>query len=78
MIALNLEIKHFVLLNTINPGKKGEKMKLTKEDMGNLFDLYFLLCDNEEFIENLKLNRMDEWWEKFFIKLDEEVIQKRK
>jgi len=53
-------------------------MKLTKEDMGNLFDLYFLLCDNEEFIENLKLNRMDEWWEKFFIKLDEEVIQKRK
>jgi hypothetical protein len=52
------------------------RMKLTKEDLGNLFDIYYMLSDNEEFIETLKLNKIDKWWQDLFNRVDEIVIER--
>jgi len=47
-------------------------IKLTKEDMHNLYDL--LMMVNWMDYKNLKLNKMDNWLEKFYFKIEKQVI----
>ena len=47
-------------------------LKLTKEDMHNLYDLMMMV--NWVDYKTLELNKMDEWFEKFYYKLEKLVI----
>ena len=58
--------------------EEASKFKLTGEDLGNLFDLHFMVDTPEEvhqdFFGTLKLNNMDKWFKDFFGRIQKIVI----
>ena len=59
-------------------GIEAEKFRLTAEDLGNLFDLFFMVDTPKEiqqdFKGTLKLNKMDKWFYDFHRRVEEIVI----
>ena len=49
-----------------------DKFKLTPEDLHNLYDLFYIV--NWMDYNDLKLNKMDKWFEGFFTRVEEVVI----
>ena len=58
--------------------EEASKFKLTAEDLGNLFDLQFMIDTpkevHQDFWRTLKLNKMDKWFKDFFLKIEKIVI----
>ena len=52
--------------------EEGSKFKLTGDDLSNLFDLHFIIC--EECKETLKINKMDKWFKDFFHSIEYIVV----
>lgn len=55
-----------------------KKFRLTVEDIGNLFDLFFMIDNppemNIDFRKTLNLNKMDKWFYNFHSRIEEIVI----
>lgn len=49
------------------------KDKITGKDLNNLYDLFYLI-DCKELRVDLKLNKMDKWFDEFFIKIEKIVV----
>ena len=58
--------------------EEAEKFRLTAKDLGNLFDLQFMVDTPKEvrqdFWETLRLNNMDKWFTDFFKRVENIVI----
>ena len=58
--------------------RESKKFRLTVEDLGNLFDLFFMIDNppefNIDFRKTLKINKMDKWFYKFHERIEEIVI----
>ena len=58
--------------------EEASKFRLTAEDLGNLFDLQFMIDTPKEvqqdFFGTLKLNNMDKWFTDFFKRIEKIVI----
>ena len=51
---------------------EAEKFKLTPEDLGNLFDLSYMIGSDVH--DTLELNKIDKWYNKFFGKIEKIVV----
>jgi hypothetical protein len=62
--------------------KEAEKFKLTREDLSNLYDLFYMADNppelNIDFKETLKLNKMDKWFYNFHRRIEDVVIPELK
>ena len=52
--------------------KEAKKFKLTREDLSNLFDMFYMLDDDT--YRTIKLNKMGKWFNKFRERIEEIVI----
>ncbi len=52
--------------------ESAKNFKLTPEDLGNLYDLTYVV--NWQDYETIKLNKMGKWFKKFFGKIEEIVL----
>jgi len=52
--------------------KESKKFKLTPRDLGNLYDLFYMIDDNT--FGTIKLNKMDKWFRKFHERIERIVI----
>ena len=57
---------------------ESKKFKLTEEDLGNLYDLFFIIDTpkeiNQDFMGTLKLNHLDKWFHNFHERIEKIVI----
>lgn len=51
-----------------------KKLKITEQDMHNLYDLFYMINPDEELEDTLKLNKMWKWFNDFFDRLEEVVV----
>lgn len=49
-----------------------DKIKLTEQDIHNLYDILYMV--NWQDYKTFQLNRMDQWFDKFFLKLEMVVV----
>ena len=52
--------------------KEAKKFKMNWEDLDNLYDIFYMI--NWQDYKNIKLNKMDKWFNSFFIKLEKAVV----
>ena len=48
---------------------KAKKFKMTPKDLHYLLDLFYMAVDDADY-ETLKLNKLDKWYDKFFIRIE--------
>lgn len=51
-----------------------KNLKLTEQDLHNLYDLYYMMTPDKELEDTLKLNKMWEWFNDFFDRLEDVVV----
>jgi len=48
--------------------KEAKKFKMNWEDLDNLYDIFYMI--NWQDYKNIKLNKMDKWFNSFFVRLE--------